>query len=67
MRISLEQHEMMLIDKLAAEFTKKTGERASRYYIIALLRLKYEDNFQKDLEQVLDQKLREIQEQNNKA
>lgn len=62
MIIHLWEQEKMLLKKYAEKYKKKTGDEYSIYHILSILREHYEENLDKDLQKVMDVKIREFKE-----
>ena len=62
MIIEFNHQEKMLLEKTANNYRKRTKDNPSYNYIVNLLRCHYEDNLQKDMSKILDQKVREYNE-----
>lgn len=54
-----ENHYMM---KIAEEYQQKTGDRYSVKFICTLLEERYADNLEKDLDEILEEKVRLYEE-----
>ena len=63
MIIHLLPQEMELMLKVAKKYRRKTGDLYNPSYIMLLLKERYEKRFEEDLAEVLDQKVREFEEQ----
>jgi hypothetical protein len=66
MRITLYAHEKRLLREYAKDYLEKTSDEYSIFHICAILKDLYEQRLEKDLETVMDIKLREFQEEHNK-
>ena len=62
MRITLNKAEHALLRDYGNQYREKTGKTYSTYYMMTLLSQLYSDSLDKDLEVVLDEKLREEKE-----
>lgn len=62
MNVHFYPQEMELMLKKAKEYRKKTGDMYSTQYIMTLLTEKYERDLDKDLNEVMDEKVREYEE-----
>ena len=63
MKIHLAEQEKDLAIKYAQEYRKKTGDNYSLQFIITMLSRKYENNLALDLKTILDEKIRNWEEE----
>ena len=63
MVIHFYDQEIMLLKKYAEEYKTKTGDVYSIHHIMSILTDKYEENLAKDLKEVMDVKVRELEEE----
>lgn len=63
MQIHLYDQELLFLKKYAEEYKSKTGDNYSIQHIMSLLADKYEENLGKDLKEIMDVKIRELQEE----
>ena len=66
MKIHLAEQEKDLAIKYAQEYRKKTGDNYSLQFIITMLSRKYENNLALDLKTILDEKIRNWEEEQAK-
>lgn len=59
MNIHLDPHEMEIVRRKATEFKERTGKRYSLKYIGLLLKEQYMKRFLKDIDKVMEIKIRE--------
>lgn len=62
MKITLLPQEKALLKQYAEEYRTKTGDNYSYFHMMSILTSFYEERFEKDLQEVMDIKLREFQE-----
>lgn len=62
MNIHLDPHEMEIVRRKAEQFKEKTGMNYSFKYIGLLLKEQYAKRFLKDIDQIMETKLREAEE-----
>lgn len=58
MKISLQGRERQHILNAAQKFEEKTGEKYSIRFVMLLLSEKYEQRFEKDIDDIFDEKIR---------
>lgn len=62
MQIHFYPQEKELMRKYAETYRKRTGDNYSVFYIMSLLSTKYERDLEKDLKEIMKQKVREFEE-----
>lgn len=67
MEIHFLPQEMELMRKKAEKYRKKTGDNYSPFHIMSILTNKYERNLSKDLDEVMETKVREFEEEQAKG
>lgn len=63
MQITLNPQEKHYLREKAEKYREETGDNYALFYILALLSERYEENFAKDLEEIIDIKIKEYKEQ----
>lgn len=63
MNIHLDPHELEIVRRKAGEFKEKTGKEYSLKYIGLLLKEHYQKSFLRDIDEVMEIKYREAEEE----
>lgn len=66
MRITLNQQEKHFLREKADKYREQTGDNYSIFHMLSILTNHYEENFEADLNKVMDIKIREFEEGKNK-
>lgn len=66
MKITLNPQEKHFMRDKAEEYRQQTGDNYSVFHILSILTQFYEDRFEEDLNKVMDIKIREFQENQNR-
>lgn len=66
MKIELIPQEKVLLNRAADKYYDKTGDRPSLWVIMNMLRTHYEENLEKDLDTIIDEKVIKLKEEQAK-